>query len=182
MAEPIACPGIEPDRAPPGEGPTCIGPDFGATVSSDWGGSMPVPLFFAPGQCTGPNPGASHALENPDLNWDGEDGQILTFINCSSGTENFNFLAEECPTAAPFGMIIAFYQTPDGAPDPATPGGCTNVIFPKNPGILGWCYSQQQQPGGCNYDIEPGEFQVLVQTDLIGGSCAPGTFNYTFSQ
>jgi len=175
------CPGVPYVGPKPGEEPSCIGPDFGTQAEADWGGSMPVPLFYSPGVCSGTNPGQSHGLENPDLNWDGTDGQILTYINCSSSTEEFNFLSNACPGASPYGMIIAFYQTPDGAPDPATPGGCTNVIYTKNPGIAGWCYSTQYNPSGCNYDIAPGEFQVLAQTDLIGGSCAPFTFTYTFT-
>jgi hypothetical protein len=75
-------------------------------------------------------------------------------------------------------MIIALYQTDDGAPDASTPGGCTNVRFCKNPGTAGWCYSNQ---GGCLYDVVPGNYEILVQTDLIGGSCQPFTFEYTLT-
>jgi hypothetical protein len=178
---PPLCPGVPGNlRQPPGEGPTCLEPP-GVEALADWGGSRPVPLWYSAGVCSGTNPGQSHALENPDIEWDGTDGDILEFINCSSSTEEVNLLSTACPGASPYGMIITFYQTADGGPDPATPGGCTNTIACKNPGIAGWCYSTQYNPSGCNYDVEPGIYEVLVQTDLIGGQCAPFTFSYTLS-
>jgi len=171
------CPGL-PDLNPkPGEGPTCFEPPCTEAVTG-WGVQRPVPLFFSPGTCSGTNPAQTGAMEHPDYNWDGTDGDILEFTNCSSGVEEVNLLTNACPGGSPYGMIIAFYQTSDGAPDASTPGGCTNVLFCKNPGILGWCYSTQYNPTGCLYDVAPGNYEVLMQTDLIGGSCQPESFTY----
>jgi hypothetical protein len=78
----------------------------------------------------------TYGHENPDYEWDGVGGQILTYVNCSSGDEDVTFYTyrASCSGAAPYGLLIAFYQAPDGSSNPFNPGAvCTNNIFPQNP-------------------------------------------------
>jgi hypothetical protein len=180
---PPLCPGI-PDniRPKPGEGPTCIGPVWGFELAADWGKSppAPVPLFFTPGVCTGQ--GATpqtFACENPDVPWDGTGGQILTFQNCASGTVEVGIEGNRCAGGAPYGELIAVYQT-DGSANPFNPSAvCTNNVFPKNPNIAGFA---ETAPGLVfRYDIAPGEWQLLSQTNLIGGQCAPFDWKFKLS-
>jgi hypothetical protein len=171
---PPLCPGV-PDniRAKPGEGPTCIEPAFGDGLTALWGNNppCPVPLFFTVGVCTGTgSTPQTFADENPDYNWDGTDGQILTYLNCSTGVETVTMGNTPCAGGSPYGELIAVYQTEDGAPDPFNPSAvCTNNVFPLNPNTSGFCETMY---GACDYELNPGEYQVLWQTDLIGGQCA----------
>jgi hypothetical protein len=120
-------------------------------------------------------------LENPDVNWDGTDGNLMEFINCASGEIGINWKTTVCPGASPYGMLNALYQAPDGSPDPyQTAAPCTNVLYAANPGLAGWCY-MPNNAAGCDYTVGPGNFEALVQTDLIGGSCAPGTLAWTIT-
>jgi hypothetical protein len=172
------CPGVPTNNPPPGE-EVCLEPPDGTWHAEPGTETAPVPLFFTPGVCTGQ--GATpqtYGHENPDYEWDGVGGQILTYVNCSSGDEDVTFYTyrASCSGAAPYGLLIAFYQAPDGSSNPFNPGAvCTNNIFPQNPTVLGFC-----EDGPCTYTVGPGEYQVLVQTNLIGGQCATG-FDYDIS-
>ena len=177
------CPGVPENlRQKPGEGPTCLGPVWDEEVSADWSTvSNPVPLWYSAGVCSVGGIASTYALENPDVAWDGTDGQILTFINCSSGAEEITFTAPACAGPTP-GQLITFYQAPGGEPDPWQPASpCANAVACQNPNIVGWCGTTSYGGSGCNYTLEPGEFQVFVHCDYYAQSCPPFSFNYTFS-
>jgi hypothetical protein len=171
------CPGLPDLRIGPGE-ETCFEPQNGQHLA-EWSTiGAPVPLFFTPGACTGQSGSPqTYGKENPAIPWDGDNDEILTYQNCSTGDEEINFgtLRGTCPGAAPYGLLIAFYQLPDGAENPFNPAAvCTNNVFPANPNVIGFC-----EDGPCLYTVGPGEYQVLIQTNLIGGSCTGTGVDYT---
>ena len=139
-----------------------------------------MPLFFTVGVCTGQGGSPqTYGIENPDIMWDGTGEQILTYENCSTGDEDVTFFTHRatCPGAAPYGLLIAFYQLDDGGANPFDPSAvCTNNIFPHVPTTSGFC-----EDGPCTYTLGPGQYQVLIQTNLIGGSCTGTGVDYDIS-
>jgi hypothetical protein len=169
------CPGQPPPVTGGGDaGPTCTEPDFGAEVTSGWStDTAPVPLMFTAGVCAPSGTPQTFALESPDVPWDGEDDVILTFQNCGTEEQDITFFTNRatCPGGLPFGELIVVYQADDGSPDPFDPGNVCNNFLVPDVGIPfgGFC-----EDGPCTYHVIPGEYQVLIQTNLIGGTCTPG--------
>jgi hypothetical protein len=171
------CPGLPDLRAKPGEGPTCLGPAYGEETPAYWEQSNTIPLFYSPGVCTPYSGSGTAASENPDVAWDGVDGDFLTFLNCGSQTVEIGFEGNRCAGGSPYGELLAAYQWPDGSPDPFDPTNpCVNNVFVKNPNVNGFA---ETSPGIVFlYDIGPGEWVMVVNTNLIGGSCANEDFKY----
>jgi hypothetical protein len=168
------CPGLPDLRMGPGEGPTCIEPQFGGpwhSEMSDEHGVAPVPVpLFAP--CSLSGTPQSYGTENPDYNWDGTGDQILTYQNCGTGDQSITFgvVVGTC-TGGGAGVLVCGYQnlaSPSTHPfNPSNP--CENNL---NAGFL---------IDSGTWTFMPGVYAVIAQTNYIGETCTGG-FDYNLTE